>query len=253
MSAASIFRHMRAPARPADNAASGPTAIHPRKDDKMKRHSALAALALLSLHLPAARAADSFGYGKIGTGVELGVGYALNDALDLRVGIADTFRYRQDKSLDGSPYQLKSQANPGLAASLDWRPARGSGFRLTGGLLLSGKPRDDLAFSADGAGNYTLNGNAYAASAAGPLNGKVEYRQLGAYLGAGWDFTLPEASRWRVTADLGAQLRFGGKATLNPAGGIAAADLAAARQKLDHDLGGTQFRLSAGVGLSYAF
>ncbi|MEO9383943.1 hypothetical protein, partial [Chromobacterium phragmitis] len=161
----------------------------------MKRHSALAALALLSLHLPAARAADSFGYGKIGTGVELGVGYALNDALDLRVGIADTFRYRQDKSLDGSPYQLKSQANPGLAASLDWRPARGSGFRLTGGLLLSGKPRDDLAFSADGAGNYTLNGNAYAASAAGPLNGKVEYRQLGAYLGAGWDFTLPEASR----------------------------------------------------------
>ncbi|MEN7432536.1 hypothetical protein VA599_17460 [Chromobacterium sp. TRC.1.1.SA] len=33
----------------------------------------------------------------------------------------------------------------------------------------------------------------------------------------------------------------------------AAGGIAAAQQKLDRDLGGTRFRLSADIGLSYAF
>ncbi|WP_199155363.1 hypothetical protein [Chromobacterium sp. ASV23] len=209
--------------------------------------------ALAMLHLTAAHADDTLGYAKLGTGVELGVGRALDNGLALRLGIADTFRYKQDKTLDGTPYQLKSKPNPALAASLDWHPVSDSGFRLSGGLTLSGKSREDLNFAANGAGNYTLGGNRYAASAVGPLTGKVEYQPLGSYLGIGWDFAVPGASAWCVSADLGAQLQFGGKATLNPAAGVSAQDLAAAQQKLDHDLGGTRFRLSAGVGLSYAF
>ncbi|POA97243.1 hypothetical protein C2134_18010 [Chromobacterium sinusclupearum] len=209
--------------------------------------------ALAMLHLTAAHADDTLGYAKLGTGVELGVGRALDNGLALRLGIADTFRYKQDKTLDGTPYQLKSKPNPTLAASLDWHPVSNSGFRLSGGLTLSGKSREDLNFAANGAGNYTLGGNRYASSAVGPLTGKVEYQPLGSYLGVGWDFAVPGASAWRVSADLGAQLLFGGKATLNPAAGVSAQDLAAAQQTLDHDLGGTRFRLCAGVGLSYAF
>ncbi|QEL54569.1 hypothetical protein [Chromobacterium paludis] len=213
--------------------------------------AACAMLAALSLN--AARAEDGFGYAKLGTGTELGVGKTLDNGLALRLGVQNTFRYKQDRTQEGTPYQQKSKSNAGLAASLDWHPIPDSGFRLSGGLTLSGKPRDDLAFSADSAGNYTLNGNRYAASAVGPLNGKVEYSPLGSYLGVGWDFALPNASAWRVTTDLGAQLQFGGKATLSPANGVSAQDLAAAQQKLNHDLGGARFRLSAGVGLSYSF
>lgn len=220
----------------------------------MKLKNAMAACAaLILLGQGAARADDGFGYAKLGTGVELGVGKALDNGLALRLGAQDTFRYTQDKTQEGTPYQLKSKPSPGLAANLDWRPIRDSGFRLSGGLTLSAKPRSDLAFAANGAGNYTLNGNNYAASAVGPLTGKVEYSQLSSYLGVGWDFALPDASAWRVTTDLGAQLQFGGKATLNPTSGVNAQDLAAAQQKLGHDLGGTRFRLSAGVGLSYSF
>ncbi|WP_146056930.1 hypothetical protein [Chromobacterium alticapitis] len=215
--------------------------------------SMAACAALAALVHNAARAEDVFGYAKLGTGMELGVGKALDNGLGLRLGVQNSFRYKQDKTQEGTPYQLKSKPNPGLAASLDWRPIRDSGFRLSGGLTLSGKAREDLSFAANGAGNYVLNGNNYAASAVGPLSGKVEYSPLGSYLGVGWDFALPGASAWRVTTDLGAQLQFGGKATLNPASGVSAQDLAAAQQKLDHDLGGARFRLSAGVGLSYAF
>ena len=213
--------------------------------------AACGALAMLSLN--AARADDVFGYAKLGSGAELGVGKALDNGLALRLGVQDSFRYTLDKTQEGTPYQLKSKPTPAVAASLDWRPMADSGFRLSGGLTLSGKPKSDLAFSADGAGNYTLNGNRYAAAAVGPLTGKVEYQALGSYLGVGWDFAVPGASAWRVTTDLGAQIQFGGKATLNPTGGVSAQDLAAAQQKLDHDLGGAHFRLSAGVGLTYAF
>lgn len=157
-----------------------------------------------------------------------------------------------DVEFEGSRYDLRQRFGPGVSVLGDWRPWHGTGWRLTGGLVVS-RLNTTLAGHSDSAGNFQINGHAYSVAQVGQLQGKLRHKPVSLYVGGGWESKPQGAAGWRFVSDLGLVLMARPSVTLeatNGAGNPALQqDLAAAR----HDLAKPGAGLVGSVGVAYGF
>ncbi|HWW05948.1 hypothetical protein [Collimonas sp.] len=217
----------------------------------------MALLPLLIFNSSVARADDLFVYGKVGTGVEAGVGKVLNDNFSVRLGIGRGFSGSNDRNIGGNHYDIKPDSSTSLNAMVDWFPVAGSGFRMSGGLVYSNKQAQNLTAASDSGGNYHLNGNTYSASEVGQLRGKSTFSKFSPYLGVGWESAAASKPGWRFISDVGAQFMNGGKASLSASSGAGNAalgqDLAAEQRRVSSDFHDRKFQLGISIGTAYSF
>jgi len=137
------------------------------------------------LVVPAIAQADSFDPVSIGVHVStLGDGVTLERPLlfNLSARIATGLLSQSaQRTYDHNPWTSTFHENNVLVA-MDWRPYAGR-WRLSGGLLFGGDYVEKVAQNING--NYTLNGNTYAATAAGVVSAHVSYARPAIYAGFG--------------------------------------------------------------------
>jgi hypothetical protein len=199
--------------------------------------------------IPAAARADSFDPLSYGVHVStLGDGITLERPLlfDLSARVTTGFlSTSSQQTYDGNPWTSTFHENNAVVA-MDWRPYGGR-WRLSGGLLLGGDHVDKVAQNV--AGNYLLNGNTYAAGAAGVVSAHVSFARPAIYLGFGGGTGIFKGLT--ISFDAGIVIRNGTLST-NATGPLQA------NAQFENDLAATaaQFRTRLvqpviGVGLVY--
>lgn len=142
---------------------------------------------------------------------------------------------RNAVDLQGIDYDVRQRFGPGLSLLGDYRPWHDTGWRLTGGLVVS---RLDVTLKGrpDTAGNYALNGHTYHVAQVGLLTGKLRYKPVSLYLGGGWESKAAGTPGWRFVSDLGLLLMAKPEVTLTGSGAAGNTallqDLAAEQQQL---------------------
>ena len=203
----------------------------------------------LVLAIPATARADSFD--PVSFGVHAGtLGYGLtferpllfNASVRIETGLLSV---SDERTYDGNPYTSTFHHANVLVAG-DWRPSGGR-LRLSAGLVF-GDDRINLTARNNG-GVYQLNGNTYAASAAGTVGGQVSYARPSLYAGFGTGTGLLRGLS--LSFDVGAVLR-NGTTTMSATGPLAG------NPQFQHDLNavGTQLRpryLEPVVGIGLVF
>lgn len=157
-----------------------------------------------------------------------------------------------DDELSGNRYEQRLKVGAGISTLLDYYPSLDSGWRITGGLILS-RIKTDLTGRPDAQGNYNFHGHSYNATQVGALTGQLKYDPVLLYAGGGWESAAAGARGWRFVSDAGVFVTGRAKTTLNAsnAAGNAAlqADLNAARG----DLSKRGLGLVLQMGAAYAF
>jgi hypothetical protein len=192
-------------------------------------------------------------YGAVGfPGVMGGYAQTVNEHLVLRADYATLGRHNKDGEREGINYRGKLKlARVGLFA--DYFPARGSGFRLTGGLTvndMSLKLRSNMPAGSTinvGGVNYIATGNEY-------LNADVKIPKVTPYIGIGWGHHRREPG-WGLIADLGVSI---GKAKLDvdtnlASYGVQQADIDREVRDLRDDVGKVRVVPQLSLGASYRF
>lgn len=159
---------------------------------------------------------------------------------------------RNAVDLQGIDYDVRQRFNPGISLLGDYRPWHDTGWRLTGGLVVS-RLTATLAGRPDSAGNYAINGHLYNVSQVGLLEGRLRYKPVNLYLGGGWESKAPGSAGWRFVSDLG--LLVTAKPTVTLTGSAAAGNTA-----LQQDLAAEQrslrkpgLGLVGSIGMAYGF
>ena len=144
------------------------------------------------------------------TGAGLHVVVPMETYLNGRFGM-NYFKHDFDKRSGLVDYHLDGKLQT-FDLLFDWYLRPQSTFRLTGGIMYN-----STRFNATGkpgvGGSFTFNGNTYATTDIGTLEGDVSFRRAAPYLGIGWGNALSPNKRWNFSADLGAFYQ--GKATVN--------------------------------------
>lgn len=186
----------------------------------------------------------------------LSVGYAHRTAphwvsrVQLNTGSPETSNGHLD--LGSNRYDIKQKTGAGLSTFTDYYPSLDSGWRLTGGFVIS-RVKLGLTGQANGQGNYRLNDHDYSAAQVGTLTGKLRFNPVNLYLGGGWESGPIETKGWRFVSDAG--LIYGGKAsaTLTATGAdtnaALQADVNAERSRLEKNGLGVMIAL----GAAYSF
>jgi len=159
---------------------------------------------------------------------------------------------RNAVDLQGIDYDVRQRFGPGLSLLGDYRPWHDTGWRLTGGLVVS-RLNATLSGRPDGAGNYAINGHTYNVSQVGLLTGRLRYKPVSLYLGGGWDSKAPGTAGWRFVSDLGLLLMAKPTVTLS---GSAAAGNATLQEDLateQRQLRKPGLGLVGSVGVAYGF
>jgi len=134
------------------------------------------------------------------TGAGLHLVFAMPMDLNARVGVnALNFNYARSTSQVDYDFGLKLQT---VDALLDWFPTKGSGFRLTTGLVYNGS-KIDYNMKVNAGNQYVLNGNTYSISQVGSIHGALAFKKLAPYLGIGWSNGPTSGKGWGFTADMG--------------------------------------------------
>lgn len=220
------------------------------------KHSALALAALLLSAGASAQVGVTADLGTTGAGVHLVV--PMETYLNGRFGV-NAFEHDFDHTTHGLAYNVKGKLQT-VDVLFDWYLHEGGPFHVTGGLVYNGN-RFDASAKANGAGQYTLNGNTYAASAVGTLNGRVDYRKAAPYIGIGWGNALSASGKWQFNGDLGAFYQGNANVKLADSGCTAgtavctavATDVAAERQRLRDDVSSFKFYPVLRASVSYHF
>lgn len=147
---------------------------------------------------------------KIGT-LGLGAEYStkITDKLFARVGI-NGYSYEDSGTESDIKYDIDLNLKSfGFIA--DYYPI-GSGFRLSGGLILNYNEAD-FKGNATG-GTYTINDVVYNASDVGDLNGDVDFDIVAPYIGIGYS-NVSNSGNWSFTAELGAMYQGDADVDLN--------------------------------------
>ena len=196
-------------------------------------------------------------YGKLGgLGASIGVGKVIDEQVSVRVGITGSGSQKKDKDISGINYEGKFKPGTSLEAMADWYPVSGSGFRLTGGLLIGQQAKIELKGKRNGQGNFSINDRHYSAATVGDLRGTVKTNAVKPYLGIGWDSERPGKKGWHFVSDAGLIFFGKGKTTLTASG---ATNNAALRADLDAERSqlSSKFKNNAAlvlsVGASYSF
>lgn len=222
----------------------------------MKLRIATVPLIVTALLATTARAEGQSVHAKLGS-LGLGVGYGtlLGDDLGLRLGISGGARSNDDKRISGIKYDIEARSGTSLEALADWYPIAGSGFRLSGGLMLNNGELD-LEGERDAAGNFSINNRRYAAGAVGTLKGSVEFNRALPYVGVGWESERPGGKGWRFTSDLGVAYLGKGRVSLSASGAAGNAalreDLAREKRQLE-DKFDRNVGVIVSVGAAYSF
>lgn len=215
------------------------------------RHLIIASLLALSA---APAVASDFAVGaQVGTlGYGLQLSKAVTSHLDLRTDV-NYFNYTYEETTTDASYQAHLTLNTvGLLG--DYYPF-GSGLRITTGLRYNLNGADLSATPA--AGSYTFNGNTYAASDVGTVNGDIRFNKVAPYLGIGFGKAIDRTSGLRIVSDLGVMYQGKAKVNLTATGAASdpafAQDIEAERAKLENDLGKYRFYPVASIALQYVF
>lgn len=217
-------------------------------------------LPTLMLGTGVALAADSFVYGKLGSGASgasVGFGQVFQDDLVGRVGLGRGWSGTEGADFGGNHYSVKPAAATELAAMLDWYPFRASGLRLSAGLVYRNDAKQALTAHPSASGTYRLNGNSYAASQVGQLQGQTRFYKLAPELSLGWETAAADQPGWRLVSELNLRLNKARQTTLAASGATGNAvlldDLAAEQRRLGDDVAGGKFHLGASFGAAYSF
>lgn len=159
---------------------------------------------------------------------------------------------RNAVDLQGIAYDVRQRFGPGLSLLGDYRPWHDTGWRLTGGLVVS-RLNATLNGRPDTAGNYALNGHTHHVAQVGLLTGKLRYKPVSLYLGGGWESRPAGTPGWRFISDLGLLLMAKPEVTLTASG-------AAGNTALLQDLAAEQRQLRkpglgvlGSLGVAYGF
>lgn len=204
-------------------------------------------------------AADQSLYAGLGAlGASVGYEQRFGDFLGRHWGtrlLVNTGSLRHDsghEDLSGNRYDTRLKTGAGISSLFDYYPWLDSGWRVTGGVILS-RIRTDLAGRPDAQGNYSLNDHVYSAAQVGTLSGKMKYDPGLIYLGGGWESPPANARGWRFVSDVGVFVTDKARTTLTSTNvGINPAlqgDLAAESGQLDKRGLGVMVQL----GAAYAF
>lgn len=216
---------------------------------------------VLLLSLAGSYAGESsytFLQGGLDSTVEAGIGVPLNDQFSLRASLGHTQPGDHTKHVNASPdFRAHPDASNTVSLIADWFPVSGSGLRLSAGARYGSGNGENLVGLSGAQGVYTLSGHTYSLTEAGSLNGRVQYNKLEPYLGVGWESAPANKPGWRFIGDVGVNLQTGAKVSLSSSAGAGDTtlqqDIAAARQQLARDCGGTHWRLGATIGVAYSF
>lgn len=190
--------------------------------------------------------------GKIGTlglGAEVTAGIA--PSINARLGISG-FSYSYAGTTDDIEYdyQLTLLSISGL---VDWHPS-GSGFRISGGLVLN---QNEVTMEAEPSISYTIGDTTYALSDVGTLEGTIDLNDAAPYLGLGWGDAVG-ARRWGFAVDLGVVFQGTPSLDLSANGSLASEptfmeDLEREEQDLQDDVDAFKYYPVIAVGVSYRF
>lgn len=139
-----------------------------------------------------------------------------------------------------------------LGAMADVYPFAGK-FRLTGGLFYNGNKLTMVGVPA--AASYTFNGTTYVAGAGSSVTATVDFNKVAPYVGIGFGDPVSSGSPIGINVDLGVLYQGQAKTSLTTVGipGVAAADIAAEKQKLDDALNNMKFYPVASIGVTFRF
>lgn len=203
-----------------------------------------------------ATGSGTFVYSKLGTGVGVGFGYALDRQWALRLGVkAETNEFKTDRTFEEIEYELKHKQGTAIEALIDWYPIMAGGFRVSGGLLFA-NPETRLKGKRDSQGGYIINGTRYSLAEVGDLRGKVEHDRVAPYLGFGWESSPPSQPGLRFTSDVGVAFHGSGSSTLEASRSGSntnlRADILAENDRLTLEKQ-DEFALSMSIGVAYTF
>lgn len=214
-----------------------------------------AAVCAFSAH--AASAADVAASLDLGTtGFGLHVTTPIASQLNARVGV-NFANYKYDGHTSDIDYDFKLKLAT-FDALLDYHPFDGT-FRISAGAVYNGNKIDARGKPA-GNGTYDINGNTYAASAVGNLDGKIDFRKVAPYLGIGWGNAVKTAG-WGFGMDLGVTFSGSPKTQLSSSGCTLSTtlcaqlgrDIAAENAKLADEVDDFKLYPVIRVGASYRF
>lgn len=224
---------------------------------KMILGAALMSLAVFTT--PAAVAADAGVSAAAGsTGFGAHVSFPLRDNLNGRLGF-NMAKYDYSGTANNVDYDFDLGLKT-FDALLDFFPAAGNSFRVTGGLIYNGNKVDVTAKPSGGA-SYTFNGRTYAAATAGQVDGKIDFKKVAPYLGIGWGNAARVEKGWGFTSDFGVMFSGKPRADLRSSNCTAlaaicsnlAADVAAQNRELNDEMDKLKFYPVIRVGVSYRF
>ncbi len=166
----------------------------------------LAATAALTISLPLASPAfaDQANFA-VGAGMST-YGYGIEAAAPL-AAFADvrantgTFSYGLSGEQSGFNYNGTLKLN-NVAALVDFHPFVGNGFRVSTGVV-TGSDRIDLTGKTNGASTVTINGNTYAVTQVGNVNGTATFGGTNPYLGFGFGSARGRRGSVGFVADFG--------------------------------------------------
>lgn len=189
--------------------------------------------------------------GTLGLGLE-GTGQ-INPQVNGRLGV-NAFQYEFDGEESEIEYDFDVELL-NFAALLDWFPFGGSGFRLTGGVIVN---ENSLDAEAKSSSTFTIGDTTFNAAQVGTLTGNVDFNPAGPYLGIGWGNPFGKNKRWSFALDLGVFYQGEPDVNLNTTGLLSSnaafqADLAREEQNLEDELAIFKFYPVLAVGITYRF
>jgi hypothetical protein len=220
--------------------------------------SLAACAAVFSMPLAAAEAEN---HGSVSAtvsplGLSIGVlNYGWSDDVSARVVLSSgslATEKRNDVEQQGNRYDLRNRTGPGLSLLADYHPWHSTGWRLTGGLVVS-RFKTTLTGRPNGAGNFSINDRSYSTAQVGTLSGSVRYKPVSLYVGGGWESKPVGNAGWRFVSDLGLLALGRSKATLSASAGagnsVLQQDLSAEARQLRRP----GLAVLGAIGVAYGF
>ncbi len=167
--------------------------------------------------MPTAASAQSIGIDASTTGLGLEIGADFSRYFGLRLD-GNYFRVSHSFHSDDVDYHGRARLMS-FGAIGDFYPIN-SGFRLTAGGYLN---RNHADINATPSNNITINGNVYAPTDVGAINGTIRYPDFSPYVGLGYTSNRG-GTGFSFVADAGVLFQGGSVVTLNSTGGALSAD-----------------------------
>lgn len=190
----------------------------------------------------------------LGIGAE--AGYRINRNFGLRGG-ANYFSWSTNREIDGIDYDADLRlASGGIVG--DYYPF-GGGFRISGGVRISGN-QVDLVANPGATAQVEIGGTTYTGSQIGRLDGELSFNRVAPYLGLGYEANVTDALS--ISFDAGALWQGRPDVSLRaapPAGAPPAlvdrinADVERERRNIEDDLKAFQFFPVVSVTAKYRF